>query len=551
MGLPDGPRRVNDDRVMDCLQSTRGDAYRWAYALFEAVQTGDRAAAVEELGRAALDVAGRDWPEVGFVLAAARVVHDLTRPEGAVSLAGVTELVEMATRLGDPAQLAIALGLRGLSGSIQGDARRLIADASRAIALLDDPRSSPTDRSTGYVVAAAGLNTLRLWELEDELFGAALDAGEQADLPVQAAAIAVNRVLLRLEWMLALFEVGDDTVALHRAVQLQEAAANALQTPLPDMWLADVRACATIAVLLRGDDASTWADRVAADRAALVRAADVEVLPLLNAAEALALHRVGRTDEAAAAALVLHPSQSATSGAATFPLWVRATVLAEADPGPATDALRAHAALLGRLRWESRAAVLCAARAQIAAERRQVDHDRLSRAVLTDALTGLHNRRSFDDWLERVPDDQTSRTALLLVDLDGFKRVNDTYGHATGDHVLRRVGAILADSVRPGDLALRHGGDEFAVLLRDELLTRGTALQRARDLQAAIGREPWHELGVGLTLTASIGLAIAMWPGAGAAGGAPVGATALYTAADEALYAAKRGPDPVVLADGP
>ena len=85
-----------------------------------------------------------------------------------------------------------------------------------------------------------------------------------------------------------------------------------------------------------------------------------------------------------------------------------------------------------------------------------------------DALTGLANRRSFEVALAREVDRvaRSGEPALLLVlDIDHFKRINDSYGHAAGDQVLRAVATALLDSVRPMDLVARIGGEEFAIIL--------------------------------------------------------------------------------------
>ncbi len=85
-----------------------------------------------------------------------------------------------------------------------------------------------------------------------------------------------------------------------------------------------------------------------------------------------------------------------------------------------------------------------------------------------DALTGLANRRAFEVALCRETD-RVARSGepalLLMLDIDHFKRVNDTWGHAAGDQVLRAVASVLADSVRPMDLVARVGGEEFAIIL--------------------------------------------------------------------------------------
>ena len=99
-------------------------------------------------------------------------------------------------------------------------------------------------------------------------------------------------------------------------------------------------------------------------------------------------------------------------------------------------------------------------------DRLRGEHERVARIAEIDSLTGVANRRAFDRAVEsmgRTGDDR--RVAVLLVDLDTFKQVNDTHGHAAGDAVLRAVAAVLAGLVRDGDLVARIGGDEFGALL--------------------------------------------------------------------------------------
>jgi diguanylate cyclase (GGDEF)-like protein len=158
--------------------------------------------------------------------------------------------------------------------------------------------------------------------------------------------------------------------------------------------------------------------------------------------------------------------------------------------------------------------------------RRLVDAQREAR---TDELTGLPNRRHF---LETLREGSTpgNRLAVMLVDLDGFKQVNDTLGHSVGDALLRVVGTRLSDRLRATDVFVaRLGGDEFAVVVEggDEPAAFGVAA-RLRD----VVREPVTLHGVTLGVDASVG--IAFWPRHGATW------EVLMSRADAAMYVAKR-----------
>lgn len=148
----------------------------------------------------------------------------------------------------------------------------------------------------------------------------------------------------------------------------------------------------------------------------------------------------------------------------------------------------------------------------------------------TDALTGLPNHRAVQDTLKRMVA-QASRTfaplALVIVDLDHFKSVNDVHGHDRGDEMLAAVGAVLQRAIRASDFAGRYGGEEFVALLPGA--DRQSAIHVAEGMRAAVAgiRIP----GVDQTITASAGVAILPDDGGDSA--------TLFKAADRALYAAK------------
>ncbi|MGH8025817.1 MAG: diguanylate cyclase domain-containing protein, partial [Pseudoxanthomonas sp.] len=148
-----------------------------------------------------------------------------------------------------------------------------------------------------------------------------------------------------------------------------------------------------------------------------------------------------------------------------------------------------------------------------------------------DSLTGLANRRQFDERLVHAlgrPRRQGLAVALMYMDIDHFKQVNDGYGHAAGDEVLRVFGQRLSACVRSGDLVARLGGDEFVVLIED-LTAPGTAETIAGKLIEAMGEGIAVEKTM-LHVTTSIGIAYSVHPAV---------AKTLTAAADAALYAAK------------
>jgi diguanylate cyclase (GGDEF)-like protein/PAS domain S-box-containing protein len=177
--------------------------------------------------------------------------------------------------------------------------------------------------------------------------------------------------------------------------------------------------------------------------------------------------------------------------------------------------------------------------ADITARKRMEDALRRATARLDllakhDALTGLPNRTVLADRLERAISlnrRDGSHCAVLFVDLDGFKSVNDTYGHAAGDTVLRLVAAKLKQAVRDSDTVSRLGGDEFIILL-SRLSDPGGAEETARHILAAMTQEPFMLGESRVDLTCSIG--VATFPQHGST------ADALAASADDAMYRAKR-----------
>lgn len=163
----------------------------------------------------------------------------------------------------------------------------------------------------------------------------------------------------------------------------------------------------------------------------------------------------------------------------------------------------------------------------------------LASMVLTDPLTACVNRRGFDQALAREAARTTragSELALLAIDVDHFKTVNDTLGHLAGDAVLRQIGALLLHAARAGDVVARTGGEEFTLVLPDT--SASGAYQLATRLCDAIREHVFSAGTEPIGLTVSIGVAAS---DADLAGSAHDVGEALKSRADQALYAAKRG----------
>jgi diguanylate cyclase (GGDEF)-like protein len=166
---------------------------------------------------------------------------------------------------------------------------------------------------------------------------------------------------------------------------------------------------------------------------------------------------------------------------------------------------------------------------------RERGEERAKTLAITDALTGCLNRRALEDRVraELAYTKRVGRSfAVLVVDLDHFKKINDTYGHATGDAVLVHAAKILSGVVRPSDLVARYGGEEFCILLRDSnTMSAATVAER---VCTSLRESPIDVEGKSLVARASVGVSVyehassESWE-------------LVFQRADAALYRAKQG----------
>jgi diguanylate cyclase (GGDEF)-like protein len=189
-----------------------------------------------------------------------------------------------------------------------------------------------------------------------------------------------------------------------------------------------------------------------------------------------------------------------------------------------------------RLEWRDSRVFLLSLNDQLRRALIAEQNSGLLREVQTDALTGVANRRCFDETLAASWQEAQrtgSALALIMIDVDHFKKFNDFYGHQRGDECLRRVAAKLRSETRTSDLVARYGGEEFAVILPAASISVTTATaERLRASVSAMNLK--HEgIGGGATVTISLGIARAV-------PGTEYTAKRLIEVADRRLYLAKQ-----------
>ncbi|GAB2175743.1 sensor domain-containing diguanylate cyclase [Dongia sp. agr-C8] len=166
------------------------------------------------------------------------------------------------------------------------------------------------------------------------------------------------------------------------------------------------------------------------------------------------------------------------------------------------------------------------------------ESDKLRSLADQDPLTGLYNRRRLEATLAELHA-AGHPYAIAMIDIDHFKKINDSFSHMVGDQVLREVGGLILSAIRGDDLAVRYGGEEFALLLKGASTAPGHDV--CSRLRQAIAGWGWEGVAAGLAVTASIGLAASV---------EAAGPQALLQLADRRLYAAKAGGRNRVISSG-
>jgi diguanylate cyclase (GGDEF)-like protein len=498
-----------------------------AFHLIEAVQT-DEAPAPEELERRLAAADAAQWPEVVHVLLYARAVQAEMLGDGHAG--AVSErMLERCLVDGTPAMTAAALAFHA-STLLDADRVGASDDAiTRAVSLLDGTDGPALELVTALVQCALVYERRRLWELCEESLERAAAVLPECEDPLLEPVVLHNLVEIELEWSSALRELGELDASRERGERGLAAARRLVEVPMPELWRDYGLSMGLLLGALTGTGRHWEPARRAELLARLAAAGEPHYAGFVALSEALpALDQGSPADAAREVALAL---ESFTGGSATSGHMLALRIAAEAEAAADSSGRRAaldYGEQLARLRWQDRLTLLGSARARLLAERMRADRDALVRDALIDELTGLANRRGYARYLVARRELGSRRPlAILTVDLDAFKLVNDHHGHAAGDAVLRSVGSILAGHVRATDLAVRVGGDEFLVVL--EAASGEVARERATRIVESIREERWPGIDASLRVTASVGVAAAT----------AEDPEALAAAADAAMYRAK------------
>ncbi|GAA2784507.1 GGDEF domain-containing protein [Saccharopolyspora taberi] len=483
-----------------------------------------------------------------------RIVAQLLRHCAAIRLA-VPDLVEDADALLDELLAhsrrhglvvlqADAHALRGRRSLLAGSEDAALNEIAHGLSMLDDelaPDATLGRRSWERLLAQAlidiglVLTQLGVYEMSDQVMTRAHQRIRESGGPHEIAVHMINRCRMLLGWGLRLERVGQHPEATDRFKTASDLA-HAVEGPWRESLfprVADRLASEQMPVLGAAHAlASPHIDHIGKLRQ--LRSLDRAMHPREKIIVAIALSRcltcAGRGGEAVRLLSETRTDLRDDTSEPTLRISLAREYahLTELDADSTSEALRDYALELETELWTMREVRLSTLATRLDNYRLSHRHDAITQQALQDPLTGLSNRRALDERLDKLQDQHDSQPlSVALVDLDGFKEVNDRCSHAEGDEVLREVAATLRDTLRSDDFVARYGGDEFVVLLPGVMLAAAeAALQRTVE---AVDRLPYQR-SRGVTL--SIGV-VAMRPQE--SGGQ------VLARADAAMYQAKRG----------
>jgi diguanylate cyclase (GGDEF)-like protein len=459
-------------------------------------------------------------------------------------LAAAERCISLAVESDNAGWTSCGLSVRALGLARQGLMEPALLDLARAEAELaacsDDALRCWAHTGLGYCYLE-----LRLYELAQPHLERALEL-DASPIPLAEAPVVdlMNLVELHIRWADELERVhpyvgSDEDVETHRKIghgYAERAVARAARLGRASL-LATCRA-----MELTSRPRAAASDSLAELLEAFADEDTAEYQggrAVAGTALARVLWSLGRRKQAVdvARTAVAHAETAGDWQVSASAQWLLVEMEAQSGvPGAATG--RSYAGLLSKVLWQQRLSTLQGAQAALQLERVHRDKEVAQRAASEDPLTGVGNRRAIDEVLRslqaeaagQVPGQPSvsSPLSLLVVDLNDFKRINDTYGHVVGDEVLRAVAMAIRGVARADDVVARLGGDEFVVLARGADQDAGARL--AQRVSAAVDALSVGTRDGGITLSASVGVATAS-SGAEAA--------LLLAEADQAMYAVK------------
>jgi diguanylate cyclase (GGDEF)-like protein len=506
-------------------RSPRERARALAFELAREVQTPDSGLA-GDISRLIYEAERKGWPDVARIGLYAQAAGAFFAADGTVSTA-IERLIDRCEV--DNAHVMTALALAMRASVPAGEQRRSPAqtddDLVRATVLLETPGGHSDERIAAHTACGIAYNERSLWELANEHFSAALEEARSSSMRgVRMASIFFNFAALQIGWACGLRQLADQRGAEERWRLGASAIAAAKDVDMPDSWRIELEAIGVLLAAIAGRDVAASADGLLGRLTDEV-VADPVPARLLHLADALSDADAGRDGAAAAIEDFIAAGSEPGNDPHTRELAFFLAAELEATVG-FTAGLRCAREQFAQ-RWNSRLTALESMRSRLQAERLRSEHAVLTRQVRLDELTGLANRRGQQRYLSGLRRARVESIAVLMVDVDEFKAVNDNFGHAVGDLALVTVARVIENAIRPGDLAVRLGGDEFAAILAGADLAAGR--DRAQAISDGVAALSLHEVAPTLQLSVSIGVTA----------GDPAQIADLATQADAALYRAK------------
>ncbi|MFF0147975.1 diguanylate cyclase (GGDEF)-like protein [Amycolatopsis sulphurea] len=476
---------------------------------------------------------------VAQLLRASAFSRLVTRGLAAEAEPRLDEMLAHTRRHGLSLLRADAHALRGRRLVLAAQEDAALTEIARALAILDD--STIPDRqvsvrnwnrmqSNALIDCWIVLNQLGVYEAAEEVIGRAHQAIRESASPHEITLQLMNRVKMLLGWGLRLERVEryDEAAEKFRTASSMAVAA---EGPFAESLFPRKAGVAAVdqvgmlaAALALHHPAAEHVER-------LQRLYDGHHFPheqeLVLVALGRCLDEAGRRTEALSLMREAHREISETPSQPSMRLTITRE-LARLDPEAANQSLIDYATALEMEMWSLRESQIATLNARREHERLSAEHGAITQQALQDPLTGLPNRRALDERLRALSSSADAQPlAVALVDLDGFKGVNDKQSHAEGDNVLRVVASTLRDTLRGDDVVARYGGDEFIALLPG---TPASAAKMALGRAASSVASLPHHLSHGVTL--SIGL-VSLRP--------QERAEQVLARADAAMYQAKRG----------